>query len=99
MGKSSHVERTAVLPDDTKTIDGLIANLVKEGVFEVDGVADVRIFLRKNGAHKLTTKGRLWELAGGTLNLRFPSTKMDKVERDDGALVLDLVVNEKDFVI
>jgi hypothetical protein len=24
---------------------------------------------------------------------------MDKVERDDGALVLDLVVNEKDFVI
>jgi hypothetical protein len=47
----------------------------------------------------LTPKGRLWELAEGTLNLRFPESKMEEVECQDGAFVLDWVVNENDFAI
>jgi hypothetical protein len=39
-------------------------------------------------------------LANGTLNLRFPDAlAMDNVEFEDGALVLDWVVNEKNFAI
>ncbi len=58
------------------------------------------MFLRKSHAHELTPKGRLWEFANGSLNLRFhDAATMDKVEFEDGALVLDWVVNEKNFAI
>ncbi len=58
------------------------------------------IFLRKSRAHELTPKGRRWELANGSLKLRFPdAAAMDKVEFEDGALVLDWVVKEKNFAI
>jgi hypothetical protein len=60
---------------------------------------DVRIFLRKGHVHQLTPKGRLWELADGRLDLRFPGPAMDKVEYEDGAPVLDWVVNDKSFAI
>ena len=60
---------------------------------------DVRIFLRKHEAHQLTPKGRLWELADGSLDLRFPGPEMDKVECEDGVFVLDWVVNDKEFAI
>ena len=67
-------------------------------VFEAEG--DVRIFLRKGHAHQLTPKGRLWELADGTLNLRLhDSLVMDKVEYEDGALVLDWVADVEHFAI
>ena len=66
-------------------------------VFTREG--DVRIFLRKNHAHQLTPKGRFWELADGRFSLRFPGPAMDEVEYEDGALVLDWVVNGKDFAI
>ena len=66
-------------------------------LFEDEG--DVRIFLRKGRAHQLTPKGRLWELADGDFALRFPGSAMDKVEYEDGALVLDWVVNDKNFAI
>ena len=77
--------------------DELINHLVEENLFEDEG--DVCIFLRKNYAHQLTDKGRLWELAEGGFNLHFPRYTMDKVEYEDGALVLDWVVNDKDFVV
>ena len=70
---------------------------MEEEVFEDEG--NVYIFLRKHGAHQLTPKGRLWELADGTLNFRIPGPTMDKVEYEDGALVLDWVVNDKNFTI
>ena len=39
-------------------------------------------------------------MANGSLNLRFQdAATMDKVEFEDGALVLDWVVNEKNFAI
>ena len=60
---------------------------------------DVRIFLRKGHAHQLTPKGRLWELADGTLDLRFSGSAMHKAEYEDGALVLDWVLNDKNFAI
>src|SRR5882757_2141203 len=60
---------------------------------------DIRIFLRKNHAHQLTPKGRLWELADGTLNLRIPGPTTDNVECEDGSLVLDWVVKDQDFAI
>ena len=66
-------------------------------LFEDEG--DVRLFLRKCHAHQLTPKGRLWELADSDFNLRFPGPAMDKVEYEDGALVLDWVVNDKNFAI
>jgi len=66
-------------------------------VFEREG--GVRIFLRKIHAHRLTRKGRLWELADGRFSLRFPRPAMDDIEYEDGALVLDWVVNEKEFAI
>jgi hypothetical protein len=66
-------------------------------VFEREG--SVRIFLRKLHAHRLTPTGRLWELADGRFSPRFPGPAMDNVEYEDGALVLDWVVNEKDFAI
>ena len=77
----------------------MIVHLVEEkNVFEDEG--GVHIFLRKGHAHQLTPKGRLWELADGNLNLRYgDAPAMDKVEYDDGALVLDWVVSDKDFVI
>jgi hypothetical protein len=75
----------------------LITHLVEEGHFEDEG--DVRIFLRKHRAHKLTTKGRLWVLADGTLNLRSPEPEMKEVECQDGAFVLDWIVKENDFAI
>ena len=88
----------AVLPDNAETTNELIIHLVERGVFEAEG--DVRIFLRKSYAHQLTPKGRLWELANGSLNLRFhDAATMDKVEFEDGALVLDWVVNEKNYAI
>ena len=70
---------------------------MEDKLFEDEG--DVRIFLRKNYAHQLTDKGRLWDLAEGGFNLRFPGCTMDKVECKEGALVLDWVVNDKDFAI
>ncbi len=58
------------------------------------------MFLRKSHAHELTPKGRLWEFANGSLNLRDHDTvAMRQVEYEDGALVLDWVVNEKNFAI
>ena len=67
-------------------------------VFEDGG--DVKIFLRKGDAHQLTPKGRLWELADGSLNLRFhDAATMEKVEYENGSLVLDWVVNETNFAI
>ena len=59
----------------------------------------VRIFLRKHDAHRLTQKGRLWKLAEGTFSLRFPEPLTNKLEYEDGALVLDCVENEKNFAI
>ena len=70
---------------------------MEERLFEDEG--DVRIFLRKYQTRQLAPKGRLWELADCTLDLRFPGTTMDNVECEDGAFVLDWVVNEKDFAI
>ena len=88
----------AVLPDDVITTNELIIHLVERKLFEDEG--DVRIFLRKGRAHQLTPKGRLWELADGSLNLRLhDAPTMDKVEYEDGALVLDWVVNTQNFAI
>jgi len=70
---------------------------VEDELFEDE--EGVRIFLRKGHAHQLTPKGRLWELADGTLDLRFSGPAMDKAEYEDGALVLDWVVNDKNFAI
>jgi len=70
---------------------------VEEELFEDEG--DVRIFLRKHQAHQLTPKGRLWELADGNLDLRFTGATMDKLECEDGALVLDWVVNDNNYMI
>ena len=75
----------------------MLTQLVEEGL--IGGEEDVRIFLRKHQAHHLTPKGRLWELADGTLDLRFPETTMGKVEYEDGALVLDWVASDNDFTI
>ena len=76
----------------------MIIHLVERELFKDEG--DVRIFLRKGRAHELTPKGRLWELADGTLNLRLHDAPiMDKVEYEDGALVLDWVVNTENFAI
>ena len=75
----------------------LIDHLVEDKLFENEG--DVRIFLRKSHVHQLTPKGRLWELADGTFNLRFPGPAMDQVEYEDGAVVLDWVVNDKNYAI
>ena len=76
----------------------MIIHLVEDKLFDTEG--DVRIFLRKSHVHQLTPKGRLWELANGSLNLRFhDSPTMDKVEYEDGALVLDWVVKENSFAI
>ncbi len=76
----------------------LVNHLVADKVFK-DG-EDVSIFLRKGDAHQLTPKGRLWVLADGSLNLRFHDAPiMDKVEYENGSLVLDWVVNEKNFAI
>jgi len=87
-----------VLPDDVTTTNELITHLVERNLFEEEG--DVRIFLRKGRAHRLTPKGRLWELADGCLNLRLhDAPTMDKVEYEDGALVLDWVVNTQHFAI
>ena len=79
-----------------KTTTELITYLVGRGF---DREAGVRIFLRKHHAHRLTQKGRLWKLAEGTFSLRFPEPLTDKLEYEDGALVLDYVVNEKNFAI
>jgi len=88
----------AVLPDDLTTTSELITNLVERNLFKEEG--DIRIFLRKGHAHQLTPKGRLWELADGCLNLRLhDAPTMDKVEYEDGALVLDYVVNTPQFAI
>ncbi len=70
---------------------------MEDKLFEDEG--DVRIFLRKGQVHQLTPKGRLWELADGTFDLRFPGPAMNQVEYEDGAVVLDWVVNEKNFTI
>jgi hypothetical protein len=75
----------------------LITHLVEEDHFEDEG--DLHIFLRKHHAHELTPKGRLWEFAEGTLNLRFPEPAMEKFECQDGGFVLDWVVNENEFAI
>ena len=75
----------------------LLVHLVEDKLFKDEG--DVSIFLRKGHAHQLTPKGRLWELADGRLNLRVSEPAMDKVEHEDGALVLDWVVNERNFAI
>ena len=76
----------------------MIIHLVEDKLFDTEG--DVSIFLRKSHAHELTPKGRLWELANGSLNLRFHHTPtMDKAEYEDGALVLDWVVKENSFAI
>ena len=75
----------------------MISHLVEDKLFEDE--EDVYIFLRKGRAHQLTPKGRLWELADGFFNLRFPGTALDNVEYEDGALVLDWVVNDKSFAI
>ena len=69
------------------------------GVKVFERAGSVRIFLRKTHAHHLTRKGRLWELADGRFSLRFPGPSTDKAEYEDGALVLDWVVNEKEFAI
>jgi hypothetical protein len=97
IGRPIHADRDVVLPDDVKTPNELICHLVEDERFEDE--EDVRIFLRKKDAHQLTPKGRLWELAGGGLNFRCPGPEMDKVEREDGTLVVDWVVNDKDFAI
>jgi len=75
----------------------LLVHLVEDKLFKDEG--NVHIFLRKGHAHQLTPKGRLWELADGTLDLRFSDPAMDNVEHEDGALVLDWVVNDKNFAI
>jgi hypothetical protein len=75
----------------------LITHLAEHSLFENE--EDLRIYLRKSFGHQLTPKGRLWELADGTLNLRFPGSAMDQVEREDGAFVLDWVVRNEDFAI
>ena len=75
----------------------LIDHLVEDGLFDDEG--DVHLFFRQNRAHQLTPKGRLWELADGSCNLRFPGPAMDQVEYEDGAVVLDWVVNDKIFTI
>ena len=76
----------------------LIVHLVEDNLFDTEG--DVYVFLRKSHAHQLTPKGRLWELAKGSLNLRFhDAPTMDKAEYEDGALVLDWVVKENSFAI
>ena len=75
----------------------MISHLVEGNLFKDEG--GVRIFLRKGHAHRLTPKGRLWELTDGSFNLRFPGTALDNVEYEEGALVLDWVVNDKNFVI
>jgi hypothetical protein len=98
IGRPIHAEqRTTVLPDDAKTVNDMIIHLVEDNLFEDEG--DVRIFLRKHQAHQLTPKGRYWELADDRLNLRSPGPRMDKAEREDGALVLDWVVSDKEFAI
>ena len=77
----------------------LIIHLLEEKKFDEEEEGAICIFLRKHEAHQLTPKGRLWELADGDLNLRFPGTEMDNIECEDGAFVLDWVVNDKDFAI
>jgi hypothetical protein len=97
IGSPIHTDGNAVLPDDVKTTNDLICHLVEDNIFEAEG--GVRIFLRKKDAHQLTPTGRLWELADGSLNFRCPGPEMDKVEREDGALVLDWVVSDRDFAV
>jgi len=75
----------------------LIDLLVDESFFENDGI--VHTFLRKNHAHELTRKGRLWQLAEGRLNLRFPSPDISQFEWEDGSLGFDWVTHNDDFVI
>ena len=75
----------------------MISHLVEDNLFENE--EDVRIFLRKGHAHQLTPKGRLWELVDGSFDLRFPGTALENVEYEEGAPVLDWVVNHKNFVI
>ena len=75
----------------------MISHLVEVNLFEDE--EDVRIFLRKGHAHQLTPKGRLWELADGSFDLRFPGAALNNVEYEEGAPVLDWVVNDKDFAI
>ena len=88
----------AVLPDNVTTTKQLIIHLVKEKLFE-DQEA-VYLFLRKKHAHQLTPKGRLWELADPNLDLRLHNSPiMDKVEYEDGALVLDWVADAENFAI
>ena len=95
---TSRLQWPAVLPDNVTTINELIIHLVEEKkVFKDEG--NIHIFLRKGHAHQLTPKGRLWELADGALNLRFPGRAMDKVEYEDGAPVLDWVECAEDFTI
>jgi hypothetical protein len=74
----------------------LINHLVEDNLFE----RGVHIFLRKGHAHQLTPKGRLWELADGRLNLRLhDALTKQKVEYEDGALVLDWVANVESYAI
>lgn len=75
----------------------LINLLVDEKFFENEG--NVHTFLRKNHAHNLTPKGRLWELAWGGLNLRFPDPNINQFELEDGSLVFDWVTRNGAFVI
>ena len=70
---------------------------MEEKLFEVEG--DIYFFLRKGSVHQLTPKGRHWELAKGSLNLRSSGLAMDEVEYEDEALVLDWVVIENYFSI
>ena len=94
---SSYKQTSTVLPDDIKTMNELRAHLVEEKFFK--GGRTVCAFLRKNHAHELTPKGRHWHLAQNRLNLRFPTSDISQFEREDGALVLDWVTHNDDFVI
>lgn len=75
----------------------LINLLVDEKFFENEGT--VHTFLRKHHAHELTPKGRLWQLAQGWLNLRFPGLDISHFEWEDGSLVLDWVTRNDAFVV
>jgi len=94
---SSYKQTSTVLPDGIKTMNELINLLVDKKIFENDG--NVHPFLRKNYAHKLTAKGRFWQLAQGRLNLRFPDRDISQFETEDGGLVFDWLTHNDDFVI
>ena len=70
---------------------------MEEKLFKNEG--DLYVFLRKGCGHQLTPKGRYWELAHGSLNLRFPGPAMANARYEAGALVLDWVVIGNNFAI